>query len=1187
MKEQRTKQILICLAASLGCFWLGNRVGLLYVSAVGMVTQRLAAAVNLSKIVLHPLQLSSAPIPVGCGVGAILLVGLAYLCIKYSGHRLVPQKEYGSARWGTAADIAPFLHEKASENIPLTATESLSLAMKMPVTAENNYNRNKNVIVFGPSGSGKSYSVAGPQLLQFNSNYVLSDPKGELLDTYGNVLVSQGYDVKVFNLKDRDKSDHYNPFAYIHDTDDIVVVAKNLIKNMKEDPRQKNTADPIWEEGSTSLLEALLAYVYFEQPPEMHNMNSVMELFVLMQHRYGPQGRSQLDDIFEDLAMEKPASFAARQYGLYHMAPDKTAQSIDVSLGMRMSAFNIPSIMKICEDDTIHLEELASDKKVALFVVTPDTTTAYNFLAAVMFQQCFQILVHTADNREDHCLPRHVRFLLDEFPNIGMIPDFQILISTIRSRNIGCTLIYQSIAQLKSQYGDDWGTILENCDSELVLGGGNNPESLEFFGKQLGKRTIEVLNTTENLGAQGSFSKNYQVASREMNQVVAEKALRGQNGLIREKYVTFSLHAENYQQAKEQLENRAADIADHFKRMGSSTRILSGIERLSLLQGIMRPNEEMSFSYDWLLAEDDLTTKDFISPSSYNWHPEHDDSRAVYRDRYQFGDKIGKTMYLRGIAPEMKNGLFSMLSELPFDHVITMHVDAMDQAEAVQEIEKKLAYMHKEEYDAIAKARERNMPASIAVSYDLKSKMHHTEQMMDDITTKNQKIFKVCILIHTYGDSSAQLDERVRRICSTVQQQTCRFDSILYEQRNAMNSMLPLGKKWLGLERTLETVSTAIYVPFTTQELFQPSGLYEGINARSKNLILCNRKLLPAPAGMVLGMTGYGKSFSVMQMVTNIMLRWPDDDIVLIDPEQEYTHLVTAMGGVVIDISASSPSHINPMDITEDYGDDEDPIRLKSQFLQNFCQLILHSSELSPQERTFIDVAAGLTYQRYMANPKREEMPTLHDFYRNLALQGEEVKPLLTALKLYVSGSMDLFAHQTNVNVQNHCICFNTVKLGKSMQSIGMLTVLDQVWNRITRNRVLGRRTWVFTDEFQQLLGNKDCTDFYFQLSSRARKWGAILTSITQHVRSVLDNEDARRMLSDCGYIKLLNQSPDDANDLARLLHISNEEKRYIENAEVGSGLLIVSKTVVPFNNDFPKDTELFRLMDTSPNRKP
>ena len=674
--------------------------------------------------------------------------------------------------------------------------------------------------------------------------------------------------------------------------------------------------------------------------------------------------------------------------------------------------------------------------------------------------------------------------------------------------------------------------------------------------------------------------------AEEMNQVVAEKALRGQNGLIREKYVTFSLHAENYQQAKEQLENRAADIADHFKRMGSSTRILSGIERLSLLQGIMRPSEEMSFSYDWLLAEDNLTTKDFISPSSYNWHPEHDDSRAVYRDRYQFGDKIGKTMYLRGIAPEMKNGLFSMLSELPFDHVITMHVDAMDQAEAVQEIEKKLAYMHKEEYDAIAKARERNMPASIAVSYDLKSKMHHTEQMMDDITTKNQKIFKVCILIHSYGDSNAQLDERVRRICSTVQQQTCRFTPIPFEQRDAMNSVLPLGKRWLALERSLLTANTAIYVPFTTQELFQPGGLYEGINARSKNLILLNRKLLPAPAGMVLGMTGFGKSFAVMQMMTGIMLRWPEDDLVVIDPEAEYGRLIEAFGGEVIEISPSSKAHINPMDISEDYGDDDSPIRLKSEFLRDFCQLAMNGTELTGEERSIVDYAAQLTYQKYLLHPEREQMPSLHDFYENLLLQGEPANAMARALRLYVDGTMDLFAHQTNVDMSNHCLCFNTVKLGKSMQSIGMMTVLDQIWNRITRNRVLGRRTWIITDEFQLLLGNSACTNYYFELSSRARKWGAILTSVTQHVRSVLDNEDARRMLSDCGYIKLLNQSPDDANDLARLLHISNEEKRYIENAEVGSGLLIVSKTVVPFNNDFPKDTELFRLMDTSPNRK-
>ena len=261
-------------------------------------------------------------------------------------------------------------------------------------------------------------------------------------------------------------------------------------------------------------------------------------------------------------------------------------------------------------------------------------------------------------------------------------------------------------------------------------------------------------------------------------------------------------------------------------------------------------------------------------------------------------------------------------------------------------------------------------------------------------------------------------------------------------------------------------------------------------------------------------------------------------------------------------------------------------IQLKSQFLRDFCQLVLNSKELSAQECSLVDRAALITYQKYLLHPEREQMPSLHDFYNNLSLQGPQAKALTMALSMYVDGTMDLFAHQTNVDLQNHCICFNTVKLGKSMQSIGMMTVLDQIWNRITRNRVLGRRTWIFTDEFQLLLGNSACTNYYFELSSRARKWGAILTSITQHVRSVLNNEDARRMLSDCGYIKLLNQAPDDANDIARLLHISDEEKRYIENAEVGSGLLIADKVVVPFNNTFPQDTELFRLMDTNPNRK-
>ena len=516
MKRKEKQHALLVTAAPV-CFWLGDWMGHTYEITIGSSTQKLAAALDINALLAHPLRLSLDLFSLTCGTGAVLTAGLIYVCVKYSKHRLMPQKEYGSARWGGPEDIAPFLDENAQNNLPLTASESLSLSPKMKVTANDNYNRNKNVIVFGPSGSGKSYSVAGPQLLQFNSNYVLSDPKGELLDTYGNVLLAQGYKVKVFNLKDRDKSDHYNLFACIRNEDDVLVVTKNLVKNLKEDPTAKTSADPIWEEGMTALLEALIGYVYFELEPEEHNMNSVMMLLSMLEVQdNNPNFVSQLDLLFDDLRMRKPNSFAAKQYQLYKMAPGKTAQSINVSLGLRMSAFNIPSIANIVADDTIDLRELGSEQKVALFVVTPDTTTAYNFLAAVMFQQCFQILVDIADHRPDHKLPRHLRFLLDEFPNIGMIPDFQILISTIRSRDIACTLIYQSLSQLKSQYKDDWPTILENCDSMVVLGAGSNPESLEFFSKSLGKATIEVLNTSEARGGQGSYTKSYQALGREL-----------------------------------------------------------------------------------------------------------------------------------------------------------------------------------------------------------------------------------------------------------------------------------------------------------------------------------------------------------------------------------------------------------------------------------------------------------------------------------------------------------------------------------------------------------------------------------------------------------------------------------------------------------------------------------------------
>ena len=670
---------------------------------------------------------------------------------------------------------------------------------------------------------------------------------------------------------------------------------------------------------------------------------------------------------------------------------------------------------------------------------------------------------------------------------------------------------------------------------------------------------------------------------KEMNKVIADAAMQGQNGLVREKFLTISVKADSYDVAVQQLNRRAADMKAAFKGLHSTTAVLTGKQRLSLINGIVRPGVPLHFDYDWLLAEKNLTAKDFVAPSSFDWQPPHDDSRAVYRDRYAFGDKIGKTIFLRDLAPEMTDDLLSLLAELPFDLVVALHVDAMEQHDAVELVKTKLAFMRQEESDGMVRAVRQHLPAAMGVRYELSENIKNAEELLDELMNRNQKLFKTCLMIHTSADTNAELDSRIKQIMSTVQKKTCRADTLPFEQREAMNSILPIGRKCIGIERTLTTAQTAIFIPFTTQELFEPGGFFLGLNARSKSLLMFRRKDLASPAGMVLGQPGSGKSLAVKLEIAQVMLG-TQDDIVIIDPEGEYTPLVQALGGQVVEISSGSTAHLNPMDITEDYADADNLLILKSQFLQTFCELVVGGGGISAAERTYIDRAARLTYAKYFNNPTRQEMPCLQDFYDNLTAQGPGAGDIATALSIYVDGSMDVFAHHTNVDMSSRLVCFNTVKLGKPLQTLGMTVVLDQIWNRITLNRTTGRRTWIYTDEFQLLLRDKECMNYYFEISGRARKWGAILTSITQHVESILMDEDARRMLSDCQYIKLLNQAPLDAQQLGKLLKISPEELDYITNVNAGSGLLIAGNAVVPFVNDFPTDTELYKLMDTNPN---
>ena len=432
---------------------------------------------------------------------------------------------------------------------------------------------------------------------------------------------------------------------------------------------------------------------------------------------------------------------------------------------------------------------------------------------------------------------------------------------------------------------------------------------------------------------------------------------------------------------------------------------------------------------------------------------------------------------------------------------------------------------------------------------------------------------------------TAQLDERVRRICSTVQQQTFRFDNILYEQRNAMNSMLPLGKKWLGLERTLETVSTAIYVPFTTQELFmEGDSLYYGLNAVSNNMIMADRKQLKNPNGLILGTPGSGKSFSAKREITNVFFT-TTDDIIVADPEGEYYPLVEALGGQVIHISSTSKDYINPMDINLNYADDDNPLGMKSDFILSLCELIMGARDgMEPEEKSVIDRCLPLVYQKYLNDPKPENMPTLGDLYDCLREQKErQAQRIATALEIYVNGSLRVFNHQTNVELDNRIICFDIKELGKQLKKLGMLIVQDQVWNRVTINRNSKKNTRYYIDEFHLLLKEEQTAAYSVEIWKRFRKWGGVPTGITQNIKDLLASREIENIFENSDFIYMLNQASGDRQILAKQLNISPFQLSYVTNSNEGEGLLFYGNTIIPFKDKFDTSLKLYSLMTTKP----
>ena len=658
-----------------------------------------------------------------------------------------------------------------------------------------------------------------------------------------------------------------------------------------------------------------------------------------------------------------------------------------------------------------------------------------------------------------------------------------------------------------------------------------------------------------------------------MNRMLSDKALEGQNSIIREKYITISTTANTYESAKIALTRVETDYSAHFKSLGCDVQFLTGIQRLELIQAFTRPYEPFYFDYDSLIYSN-LTTKEIIAPMSFDFSP---------KKSFEVGDYYGEVLIIRDLPTTMSDQLLTMITDLPIDLCVSLHFDKVEQSKALERVRRQIAYMEMEQAGQQEKAAQEGRSAAISTPQETRRKYAGAERLLDDLENKNQRMFEVTILIYTYADSMDKLNDNILQICGVCAQKSCTAAPLDFRQREGFNSSLPLGKNSVDLKRTMTTGSAAVFVPFTTQELYQTGGMYYGLNALSHNMIFFNRYSLKAPNGIILGTPGSGKSFAAKREMINVLLNDPNAEVLIIDPEREYFPIVQGFGGENIHISAGSKNFINPMDITDNYADDDDPLLLKSEFVLTLVELLVGGRQgLTAGQRSIVSRACTLCYQPHFANPARNPIPTLKEFYEVLKQQPEsEARSLALSLELYIEGTLSVFANPTNVDTQKRLVVYDIRDLGKQLRTLGMLIVLDQIWNRITQNRAIGKRTWIYIDEIQLLFNNEYSAQYFFELWSRSRKWGAIPTGITQNVETLLLSDLARRMLSNSDFIMMMNQAQPDRIELAGLLNMSNKQLSYVTGTEAGHGLLFAGKSIVPFVDNFPKDNDLYKMMTT------
>ncbi len=652
------------------------------------------------------------------------------------------------------------------------------------------------------------------------------------------------------------------------------------------------------------------------------------------------------------------------------------------------------------------------------------------------------------------------------------------------------------------------------------------------------------------------------------NDMLIEKMEQGQNGIIRSKYLTVTVQAADLDTAKAKFSSIDLEVINAFKKIGSIIKPMTSNERIVLLKDIFR-------SVDVEIPQ--LAEKDFRRQSERAYCCP--DYLEFKKDYFMWGDKYARTMFIKDMPASLKDSMLTDLTNTNLDIMVTVNVAPVDPYKALKIVSHQLTSMRANKLQAEKKAIQSGYTSDV-INEDLKHSLMEAEELLDDLRSKNQKMFLANIIIMVTAGDIDELESNTEAIEAVVRKHICSLSTLNFQQEKGLQSVLPLGNCTLKIRRTLTTESTAVLLPFSSKEISQKNGMYYGLNALSNNMILFSRLNLKNPNGFILGSPGSGKSFSAKREMLNVFLA-TDDDIIIIDPEREYTSLVAALNGETINVSPASSNYINPLDMSKDYSDDESPLTMKSDFILSFCECLVGKQGLTAKEKAIIDRCLTATYAEYMQDFEVNKTPTLMEFYENLKAQPEkEAQGLALSFELYIKGNLNMFAHQTNVNTTNRVVSYDIKDLGKQLKTLGMLIVLDYVWNRITLNRAKGKRTWIYMDEIYLLFANEYSANFLFELYKRARKWGGVPTGITQNVEDLLKSETARSMLSNTDFVLMLNQATSDRIQLAKLLNISDNLLGFVTNSDSGQGLICCGGAIIPFKDKFPHN-ELYDLMTT------